>query len=149
MHAPSCTSAPAPRNRGEYNGHNSQNVKARPAQSQGSVAQRGSCAPGCAKCGRNHPGRCRDGHTGYFKSVQEGHFMRECPNNKQRGGNPCNKAQSSSISPPDSVAPRGAIFVTGRGANGFYEITIHQEQSNSPYVVMVTIRVFNFDVYAL
>lgn len=37
-HEPSSTSAPAPRNRGEFNGHNSQKFKARPSHSQGSVA---------------------------------------------------------------------------------------------------------------
>uniref|UniRef100_M1DPK9 Gag-pol protein n=1 Tax=Solanum tuberosum TaxID=4113 RepID=M1DPK9_SOLTU len=36
--SPSSASAPAPRNKSEYNGQNSQNIRARPAQSQGSVA---------------------------------------------------------------------------------------------------------------
>ncbi|KAG5605984.1 hypothetical protein H5410_027476, partial [Solanum commersonii] len=34
-HAPSSASALAPRNKGEYNSQNSQNFRARPAQSQG------------------------------------------------------------------------------------------------------------------
>lgn len=46
----SFASAPAPINKDEYNGHYSQNFRARPAQSQGSVARRGatSCTGGGA-----------------------------------------------------------------------------------------------------
>ncbi|KAG5619758.1 hypothetical protein H5410_004976 [Solanum commersonii] len=40
--APSSASAPAPRNKGEYNSHNLQNFRARLAHSQGSVAQGGT-----------------------------------------------------------------------------------------------------------
>ncbi|WMV38099.1 hypothetical protein MTR67_031484 [Solanum verrucosum] len=81
--APSSASAPAPRNRGEYNGQNSQNFRAKPAQSHGSVAQRGNWAAACAKCGRTHPRKCREGHTCCFKCGQEGHFLKECPKNRQ------------------------------------------------------------------
>ncbi|WMV41359.1 hypothetical protein MTR67_034744 [Solanum verrucosum] len=52
--APSSATTPAPRNQGEYNGQNSHNFRARPAQSQGSVAQRVN-PPACAKCRRTHP----------------------------------------------------------------------------------------------
>ncbi|WMV25282.1 hypothetical protein MTR67_018667 [Solanum verrucosum] len=38
-HAPSFASAPTPRNKGEYNGQKSKNCRAKPAQSQGTVAQ--------------------------------------------------------------------------------------------------------------
>ncbi|XP_049365270.1 uncharacterized protein LOC125830099 [Solanum verrucosum] len=55
--------------------------RAKPAHSQGSMAQRGSKPPACAKCGRNHPGICREGSTGYFKCGQNSHFMRDCPEN--------------------------------------------------------------------
>uniref|UniRef100_M1DTE7 Gag-pol protein n=1 Tax=Solanum tuberosum TaxID=4113 RepID=M1DTE7_SOLTU len=47
----SSASAPVPRNKGEYN---SQNFRAKPAYSQGSMTQGGSKPPACAKCGRNH-----------------------------------------------------------------------------------------------
>ncbi|KAH0733004.1 hypothetical protein KY289_004192 [Solanum tuberosum] len=68
----SSASAPAPRNKGENNSQNLQNFRARPAQSQGSVAQGGNWTPTCAKCGKNHPGACRDDPTGCFKCSQEG-----------------------------------------------------------------------------
>ncbi|KAG5614483.1 hypothetical protein H5410_014307 [Solanum commersonii] len=51
------------------------------------------------------------------KNTQEGHFMKECPKNKHCSENPCNRAQSSSITPPDRAAPREAIFDNGGGAN--------------------------------
>ncbi|KAH0781716.1 hypothetical protein KY290_001314 [Solanum tuberosum] len=47
----SSASAPVPRNKSEYN---SQNFRAKPAYSQGSMTQGGSKPPACAKCGRNH-----------------------------------------------------------------------------------------------
>ncbi|WMV18182.1 hypothetical protein MTR67_011567, partial [Solanum verrucosum] len=49
--APLSASAPAPRNKCEYNNQNSQNL---PAHSQGSKAQGGTKTPACAKCGRSH-----------------------------------------------------------------------------------------------
>ncbi|XP_015081315.1 DNA-binding protein HEXBP-like [Solanum pennellii] len=70
------------------------------------VAKGGSWDPSCAKCDRNHPGRYRDGQTGCFKCGQEGHFMRECPKNKQGGGNAGNRAQFSSVAPPYRAVPR-------------------------------------------
>ncbi|KAH0755813.1 hypothetical protein KY290_026083 [Solanum tuberosum] len=71
--APSSASAHAPRNKGEYNGQNS---IAKPAQPQDMVAQMSKWASACARCGRTHPGKCRQGQTGCFNCGQEGHFMR-------------------------------------------------------------------------
>ncbi|KAH0776371.1 hypothetical protein KY290_007782 [Solanum tuberosum] len=147
--APSPVSAPAPKNKCEFNGQNSQNFRARPAQSQGSVAQGGNWAPVCGRCGRSHSCKCRDSRTGCFKCGQEGHLMKECPKNKQGSGNPSNRAQSSSVAPLDSAAPRGTTFGTGGGSNRLYAITSRQEQENSPDVVIGMIRVFDFTVYAL
>ncbi|KAH0688918.1 hypothetical protein KY289_016276 [Solanum tuberosum] len=59
--ATSSASAPAPRNKGKYNSQNSQHFRARPAQSQGSVAQGGNWAPTCAKGGRTHTAKFRGG----------------------------------------------------------------------------------------
>ncbi|KAK4724056.1 hypothetical protein R3W88_026835 [Solanum pinnatisectum] len=83
--------------------------------------------PACAKCGRNHSGICREGSTGYFKCGQTRHFMRECPKNKHGNGNRVNRAQSSSVAPPDKAAPRGATSRTGGGTNLLYAINSHQE----------------------
>ncbi|KAG5605350.1 hypothetical protein H5410_026842 [Solanum commersonii] len=88
------------------------------------MAQWGSKSPVCAKCGRNHSGMCHYGSNGCFKCGQNGHFMRECPKNKQ--GN---------VTPPDKDASRGATLGAGRGGNHLYGITIRQEQEDSPDVV--------------
>ena len=47
----------------------------------------------CGRYGRTRPGKCHDGQTGCFKAGQKGHFMREFPKNKQRGGSLGNKTQ--------------------------------------------------------
>ncbi|XP_015064673.1 uncharacterized protein LOC107009879 [Solanum pennellii] len=101
----------------------------------------------CSPAPRNK-GKYRDGSTCCFKCGEEGHFMKEWPNNRQGNGDQGNKAQSSSVSPPDKVALRGATSGTGGGANHHYAITSCQEQENYPYVFTVLIKVFNLDVYA-
>ncbi|XP_049413164.1 uncharacterized protein LOC125876092 [Solanum stenotomum] len=50
----------------EYYGQNS---RAKPAYSQGIVAQEGSKPHTCTKCGKNHLGVCREGSTGCVSSV--------------------------------------------------------------------------------
>ncbi|KAG5605754.1 hypothetical protein H5410_027246 [Solanum commersonii] len=65
-HAPSSSSTPVPRNRGEFKKQNSENFRARLAQSQGSVAERGNRTPACAKYGRSNSVVCRDRSTGFF-----------------------------------------------------------------------------------
>ncbi|KAH0712585.1 hypothetical protein KY289_008544 [Solanum tuberosum] len=137
---------PAPKNKGEYN---NQNFRAKPIYSQGSVAQRGSKPPACAKCGRNYLGICREGSTGCFKCGQSGHFMRECPKSKQGSGNGGNRAQAFSIAPQDRTAPSGATSGTGGGTNRLYAINSRQEQEDSPDVVPGRIQVFDFTIYAL
>ncbi|KAG5610099.1 hypothetical protein H5410_021380 [Solanum commersonii] len=85
--APSSTSAPVARNIGEFMNQNSQNFRARLAQSQGSVEEGGNGTPACAKYGRNNSGVCRDGSTSCFRCGQNVHFMRECLKNRQENGN--------------------------------------------------------------
>ncbi|WMV32506.1 hypothetical protein MTR67_025891 [Solanum verrucosum] len=84
---PSSDSAHAQMNRGEFNNQNSQNIKARPAQSKGSMALGGNGAYTCVKYGRTHSKVCGDGSTIYYKCGQDGHFMKEYPKNRQGGGN--------------------------------------------------------------
>ncbi|WMV29198.1 hypothetical protein MTR67_022583 [Solanum verrucosum] len=50
-------------------------------------------------------------------------FMRECPKNKQGSGNGGNRAQSSSVAPPDRAAPIRVTSGTGGGSNHLYAIT--------------------------
>ncbi|KAK4731609.1 hypothetical protein R3W88_024597 [Solanum pinnatisectum] len=57
-----------------------------------------------------------------------------------------NRAQSSSVAPPDRVAPRGVTFGIGGLANRLYAITSLQEQENSPNVVTDMIKVFTLNV---
>jgi len=80
-----------------------------------------------SKCGRSHSGVCHDGSTGCFKCGQNGHFMKECPKNRQGSGNWGNRAQFSSVAPPDRTASREAISGAGRGTNRLYAITSRQE----------------------
>ena len=75
--------------------------------------------------------------------------MKECPKKKKNGWNLRNRAQSSSIDLPERTAPKGDIFGTGGGENLLYAITRRQKQENSPYVVIIMIKVFTFGVYAL
>ncbi|XP_049352722.1 uncharacterized protein LOC125817213 [Solanum verrucosum] len=131
------------------NNRNSFSFTARLAYPQGSTVPRGSKAPVCARCGRTHPGKCRDGHTGCFRCGQEGHFIKECPKNRQGSGNLSNRAQASSVALPDRMVPRGATSSIGEGANRLYVITSRHEQEDSPYVVTGMIRVLDFTVYAL
>uniref|UniRef100_M1D8X5 Retrotransposon gag protein n=1 Tax=Solanum tuberosum TaxID=4113 RepID=M1D8X5_SOLTU len=58
---------------------------------------------------------------------QNGHFMRECLKNMQGVGNGGNRAQSSSLAPPNKATLRGATSGTGGGANLLYAITSRQE----------------------
>uniref|UniRef100_M1DFH1 Gag-pol polyprotein n=1 Tax=Solanum tuberosum TaxID=4113 RepID=M1DFH1_SOLTU len=69
---------------------------------------------------------CCEGSTGCFKCGQSGHFMRECPKRKQGSGNGGNRAQSSSVAPPDRTAPRWATSGTGGGINLLYAINSRQ-----------------------
>ncbi|XP_015072612.1 uncharacterized protein LOC107016753 [Solanum pennellii] len=116
---PSSSSAPAPKNNGEYY---RQRSRVNPSYSQGSMAQSGSKPPACAKCGRNHSVVCCEGSADFFKCSLTGHFMRECPENMQGNGSGGNKAQSSSVSPPDRAAPRGATSGAGGGTNRLYAV---------------------------
>ena len=75
--------------------------------------------------------------------------MRECPKNKQGSGNEGNKAQSSSVAPPDTAEPRGSIYGTRKGTNYLYALNNRQEHGNSPDVITGMIQVFDFIIYAL
>ncbi|XP_049349482.1 uncharacterized protein LOC125814073 [Solanum verrucosum] len=113
------------------------------------MAQGGSKPPAFAKGGRSHSGMCRDGSTGCLKCGHNGHFMRECPKNKQGNGNEGNITQSYLVAPLDRATSRGATSEAGGGGNRLYAITSHQEQEDSPDVVIGMIQVFNSDVFTL
>ena len=53
--------------------------------------------------------------------------MKEYPKNKQSSANSGNRVQSSSVTPPDRAAPRGATFDIVGGANCDYTITSRQD----------------------
>ena len=112
------------------------------------MAQGGSRSLTCTKCGRNHPGDFLNGKTGCFKCGHEGHLIKDCPKNKQGGGNCGNRAQSSSAPPPGRAAPRGATSGTCEGINHLYDLNNREEQEISPDVVTGMIKVFTFYDYA-
>ncbi|XP_049399682.1 uncharacterized protein LOC125863689 [Solanum stenotomum] len=125
------------------------NFTARLVYPQGSMVPRGSKPLACAKCGRNHSGICREGSISCFKCGQSGHFMRQCPKNRQGSGNLSSRAQASSVAPPDRMVPRGVTSSMDGGANCLYAINSRQEQQDSPDVVTGMIRVFDFAVFSL
>ena len=59
--------------------------------------------------------------------------MKECPKSGQGSGNPGNKTQSASISPPERVSPSTSSF--SGGTNRLYVINSLQEKKESLYVV--------------
>lgn len=61
--------------------------------------------------------------------------MRVCPKSKKSDGNGVNRAHSSSTTPPDMAAPRGATFGSGGGTNLLYDLNNFQHKENSPNVV--------------
>ncbi|XP_015075370.1 uncharacterized protein LOC107019368 [Solanum pennellii] len=128
--APSSTSEPATKNNCE---HYRQSSSVKPSYSQGSVVQVGSKPPAYTKCGRNHSGVCHDSFAG-FSSV----------GNDSR----VNRAQYSSIAPPDKDAPRGATSGAGRGTNHLYALNNRQDHENFPDVITGMIQVLDFTVYA-
>ncbi|XP_049385735.1 uncharacterized protein LOC125849808 [Solanum stenotomum] len=77
------------------------------------------------------------GHALSSASAPNGHFMRECPENMQGNGNRGNRAQLSSVAPPDRAAPRGTTSGTGGETNRLYAINSRQKQEKSPDVVTV------------
>lgn len=125
------------------------NFRGRPAYFQGCVAQRGNWDPTCAKCCRNHPSACYDASSSCLKCGQKGLFNKECTKNMQGNGSRGNRTQSSLVATPNRAAPRSATSRNGGGANCLYAITSGQKQEKSLEVVTDTIKVFNFDVYAL
>ncbi|XP_015054831.1 uncharacterized protein LOC107001202 [Solanum pennellii] len=102
----------------------------------------------CTKYCRNHSGIFRERSKDFFKCVQIGHFIRECPKSEKSDGNGGNRAMSSSAAPPERAVPRGATSGADAGTNHLYALNNRQEQENSPNVATVMIGVFNFDVYA-
>ncbi|XP_015060393.1 uncharacterized protein LOC107006333 [Solanum pennellii] len=72
-HAPSSASVPAPRNRGEYDGQNSQNFKARPILSP--VAPQDRVAPRGATCGTGRGANCLFAITSRQEQQNSPHFF--------------------------------------------------------------------------
>ncbi len=83
-----------------------------------------------------------------FQVWARGSLHEGVPKNRHGSGNMRNRAQASSVAPPDRAAPREATSGMGGGTNRLYVITSRQEQENSPDIVTSMIKVFTFYVYA-
>ncbi|WMV13636.1 hypothetical protein MTR67_007021 [Solanum verrucosum] len=70
--------------------------------------QKGAAPSSASAPAPKNKSTCREGSAGCFKSGQNGYLMRKCSKNRQGNGNGGNRAQSSSVAPPDRAAPRGA-----------------------------------------
>ncbi|XP_015087061.1 uncharacterized protein LOC107030206 [Solanum pennellii] len=57
-----------------------------------------------------------------------------------------NRAQSSSVAPPERASLEELFLVLAEGENRLYAITSLQEQENSPDIVTSIIKVFTFGV---
>lgn len=112
-----------------------------------SAATRDNWAPKSFKFDGNHPRTFHNGSIGCYKCGQEGSFMKECHKNRRGSVFRGNRAQYSSVAPPDGAgAPRGCTFGTGGGENHLYAITSHQEYEKSSDDFTSMIKVFTFDV---
>ncbi|KAG5632116.1 hypothetical protein H5410_003833 [Solanum commersonii] len=118
-------------------------------QSQGSIAQGGNGTPACSKCCRTRSGMCRDGSTGCFKCGKNDYFMKEFPKSKQGNGNGAIEPNLLQLLHQTELHLEELLQGTSGRSNNLYAITSSQKQEDSPDVVTVMIKVFNFDVYAL
>ena len=75
--------------------------------------------------------------------------MREWPTSRQSTDNGDNRAQSSSVAPPDRDTPRGSNTDTRGRTKFLYAINSHKKEEEFPDVVSRIIQVFDFTVYAL
>ncbi|KAK4737367.1 hypothetical protein R3W88_001064 [Solanum pinnatisectum] len=89
--------------------------------------QKGPIPSSASALARRNKRVCRDGSVGFFKCGHNGHFMKECSKNRQGNGNGRNRAQSSSVAPPDRATFRGATSGDGGGSNHLYAFTSLQE----------------------
>lgn len=77
--APLFFCAPAPINIGKHHGQNLENYRDRPTQSQASVAQGGSWAPACSKCGRTHSDKRHDSQNRFLQLWSRGSLYEIVP----------------------------------------------------------------------
>ncbi|XP_069144529.1 uncharacterized protein [Solanum lycopersicum] len=87
----------------------------------------------CAKCGRVHSGKCRQGTNACFGCGKSGHKVRECPQNRGRAGG---NAQAR----PN---PQGAAAAEPPKRNRFYTLKGREEQEKSADVVIDSVPVVN------
>ncbi|XP_049378133.1 uncharacterized protein LOC125842894 [Solanum stenotomum] len=99
--------------------------------------------PTCAKCGRNHEGKCLAGSNSCFGCGKTDQKIRNCPSVAKNEGDTRRRGQpypSSGPSCSGASAPK---------KNCFYAVQTRGDQENSPDEVTCMLKFFLIDVYAL
>ena len=95
----------------------------------------------CAKCGRAHNGKCKQGTNAYFSCGKSGHMVRDCPQNRGK----------ASVNAQLKPNPQGATTAEPPKRNKFYALKGMEEQEKSDDVVtgMLQISQLLFMIYLI